>query len=368
MTHKLSSMQTFTLMLVCLLGTSIIFGAPKTVPDNWLIELISVIPAILLFLMYVSIISLDARKGFYALLDLAWGRYLGKVMVLSYSVYFLYVAARNVRDMLELVMTALLRSTPPQLVVLLFVLLIAYAAYGGLKTLGRLSELILGLILLFFITLAIFLAISGSLVPERMLPFLSKGIAPIVKEIFTSTVWFPYGEVIVFLILIPGIGSPAKFRKLGITAFLTASILLSFSDLIQMWSLGMEFEKYSEFPLLDAARLINVADFISRMDALVAMIIIFSVLVKCAVFLFAGVKGVSFVFRSISQSYVYPLALFVGATSMMITHSFAEHSKEGLFYAVYMVHIPFQFVVPLLTGIVVWIRLKRRGTLRANNG
>lgn len=362
MANKLTALQTYTLMLVLLLGTSIIFGTPRLVPDVWLVEIITLVPAILMFIMYILLVSSDPdNKGLYSLLVNAWGRYLGKLFVLGYAVYFLYIAARNVRDMLELVMTTLLRITPPQILVVLFVCLVAYAAAGGIQILGRLSEVIAGLVILFFCTLALLLAMSGSLDTERMLPLLSEGAAPIVKASFRSSLWFPYGETIVLLVFYSSFGGRAQFRKAGVAAMLTAGAVLTCSDLLQTWTLGMQFVKYSAFPLLDAARMINIGDFITRMDALVAIIIIFGVLLKCAVFLYAGAKGVSSVFRSGSNAYIFPLALLVGAMSILVTHNFAEHGREGLHYVMYILHIPFQLILPLLTGIIIWIRMKRKG-------
>ncbi|MFC5652677.1 GerAB/ArcD/ProY family transporter [Paenibacillus solisilvae] len=362
MEAKFSAIQSFTLILALLLGTAIIIGTPRLAPDVWLVEIIAVVPAILMFLMYTLLFSADStHTGLYSLLVNAWGRYLGKLFVLGYAIYFLYIAARNVRDMIELVMTTLLRSTPPHILVVLFVCLVAYAGTGGIKVLGRLSEVIVGLVILFFCTLGLFLAMSGSIDMERVLPILSQGAAPIIKASFTSSLWFPYGEIIVFLVFYSSMGGRAQFRKAGIAALVTACAVLTLSDLLQICTLGMQYGEYSAFPLLDAARLIDIADIITRMDALVAIIIIFGVLLKCAVFLYAGAKGVSSVFRSSSHSYIFPLALIIGAMSIMITHNFAEHGQEGLHYVMYILHIPFQLLLPLLTGIIIWIRRGKRG-------
>ncbi|WP_169090591.1 GerAB/ArcD/ProY family transporter [Paenibacillus sp. PL91] len=361
MTNKMTMFQSYSLMLVLLLGTSILFGTPKLVPDVWLVQVITVVPALLLFLLYTTMVSTESPKGLYALLVAAWGNLIGKAFVLCYTIYFLYIAARNVRDMLELVMTTLLRTTPQEIVVVLFVLVIAYATYGGMLALGRLSEVIIGLIFLFFIAIAALLLMSGSLDLHRMLPFLSKGIVPVIKTSIESSLWFPYGELIVFLVLCPRMGGKSLFRKAGVRAVISAGIILAFSDLLQIWSMGMEYEKYSTFPLLDAARLINVLDFINRMDALVALITIFGVFLKCTIFLYAGAKGVSVIFRRASRTYIYPLAMLIGAMSIIVTQNFAEHSEEGLHFVVYFLHIPFQFVLPLLTGALIWIRSNRKG-------
>lgn len=360
MTNKMTGFQIYSLMMVLLLGTSIIFGTPKIVPDVWLVPIITLLPAILLFLFYTALVTSESQRGLYALLVNAWGAVIGKSLVLCYTVYFLYIAARNIRDMLELVMTTLLRKTPQEVVVVLFVLIIAYAAYGGAQTLGRLSEAIIALLLLFFICIAVLLLMSGSLELERMLPFLSKGFVPVIKTSFSSLLWITYGELIVFLVLYPRMMGKRTFRKAGMAAIISAGVILCLSDLLQIWAMGMEYEKYSTFPLLDAARLINVSDFINRMDAFVALIIIVVVFLKCAVFLYAGAKGISVIFAKASKTYIYPLALLIGAMSLMVSHNFAEHTEEGLHLVIRFLHIPFQFVIPLITGLLIWIRSKRK--------
>ncbi|WP_053373128.1 GerAB/ArcD/ProY family transporter [Paenibacillus sp. FJAT-27812] len=365
MTNKMTTIQIYSLMLVLLLGTSILFGTPKLVPDVWLVQVVTIVPAMLLFLFYTTMVSKVSPKGLYTLLIAVWGSVLGKIFVLGYSIYFLYIAARNVRDMLELVMTTLLRATPQEFVAVLFVLIVAYAASGGLLALGRLSEVIIGLIILFFIAIAALLLMSGSLDLQRMFPFLTKGIAPIIKTSFTSSLWFPYGEMVVFLVLCSRMGGKKSFRKAGLWAVISAGMILAFSDLLQIWSMGMEYEKFSTFPLLDAARLINVMDFINRMDALVALITIFGVFLKCTIFLYAGAKGVAVVFRRASRTYIYPLALLIGAMSLIVTQNFAEHSEEGLHFVTFFLHFPFQFVLPVLTGALIWIRSRRK---RGNAG
>ncbi|CAM4491076.1 hypothetical protein FHS16_005423 [Paenibacillus endophyticus] len=80
MTNKMSMFQMYSVMLVLLLGTSIIFGTPKLVMDMWLVPLFTILPAILLFLCYTALVSSESRKGLYAVLVKAWGNVLGKAL------------------------------------------------------------------------------------------------------------------------------------------------------------------------------------------------------------------------------------------------------------------------------------------------
>jgi len=343
-------------MLVFLLGTSIIYGTPRLVPDTWLVDLLTIVPAFLLAGQYLLLIRLGRGGNLYDMLIGAWGKSAGRLLILAYTVYFLYIASRNLRDMLELVMTALLRNTPGELVVILFVPIVAFAAVGGIAALGRLSILIVLMVMMFFLTLTFLLIFSGSVDSERLFPFLSEGFGKVAGSVFRSSLWFPYGELIVFLVFRTYLGESGTMSRTCMFSLLSSAVALTFSDLLQICTLGMENKKYSVFALLDAARLINVANFITRMDALVAFIFIFGVLLKAAVLLYAGSRGAAVLFKTEVNRFAYPLAMLIGALSLLVSRNHAEHVSEGLIHVMYWLHIPLQFIVPLATLLLLWIR------------
>ncbi|MDQ6419096.1 GerAB/ArcD/ProY family transporter [Paenibacillus sp. LHD-117] len=359
---KLKPYHVFTIMIVFLLGTSIIYGTPKLVPDTWLVDLVTLLPATLLFCFYALLLAKGQHHDLFSLLVKAWGRIVGRIFVLGYTVYFLYIAARNVRDMTELVTTSLLRFTPNPIIVALFVLIVAYTSAGGLFAIGRLSVLIATMVLFFFVVMAVLLVASDSVDMERLLPFLSHGFAEVWLASLTSTIWFPYGELIVFLVFFPTLGNLRQFRRTGLAALWSAGLILTLSDILLTTTLGMENIQFSVFALLDAARMINIANFITRMDALVALIIMFGVLLKCSVFLYAGCKGAALVFRIQAHNVHLPASLLIGAFSILIASNGAEHYKEGLKIVMYALHMPLQLVLPFLTLLLVWIRYRRGGT------
>lgn len=361
MERKLSPLQLYALMLVFLLGTSIIFGTPRLVPDTWIVDLLTIVPSFLLAGLYLLLIRYGGGGNLFDMLVGAWGRIAGRALILVYTVYFLYIAARNLRDMLELIMTSLLRNTPGELVILIFVVIVAYAAMGGIVALGRLSVLIALMVILFFATLTFLLIFSGSVDSERLLPFLSEGLAKVAGSVFRGSLWFPYGELVVFLVFHSFFGGFGRIGKTGTYALLSSAVVLTFSDVLQICTLGIENKKFSVFALLDAARLINVANFITRMDALVAFIFLFGVLLKASVLLHAGIRGAVFLFKADENRFAYPLALLIGSLSLLVSRNHAEHVSEGLIYAMYWLHLPLQLGVPLATLIL----LRMRGPGRA---
>lgn len=159
-----------------------------------------------------------------------------------------------------------------------------------------------------------------------------------------------------FLVFLNGLGSPRRFRTLGLASMICSCIVLTFSSLLQICTLGKENMNFSVFALLDAARQINIADFITRMDALVAFIIFFSVLIKCSIFLYAGTKGAAVVFKRSYKTFTLPCAILLGGYSILVTNNYGEHIEEGLKYVIFWLHIPMQLGIPVATLLLVWIR------------
>lgn len=356
MTTRLQPFHTFTMIFVYLLGTSLIFGTPRLVEDTWIVDIISLVPSCAIFMFYTYLLVAGKSSDLYSLLYKTWGRFLGPALILGYTVYFLYIASRNIRDMIGLIKTTLLVNTPEELLILLFCLLTAYATSGGLPTIGRIAIPISSMVIFFFITLAVLLVFSGSVDAEHILPVLSTGVSPVLNATWKSSIWFPYGEILVFLVFMNGLGEPRQFRKLGLASLICSCIVLTFSSLLQISTLGKEYMKFSVFALLDAAREINIADFITRLDALVAFIIFFSVLLKCSILLYAGTKGAEYVFKKSFKKFSLPCAILIGGYSILVSDTYGEHVEEGLKYAIFWLHIPIQLAIPVATLLLVWIR------------
>lgn len=355
-TTHLQPFHAFTIIFVFLLGTSIIFGTPRLVEDTWIVDLITLVPSCALFMLYTYLLIAGKSPNLYSLLHKTWGQFLGKILILVYVVYFLFIASRNIRDMIEVIKTTLLANTPEALLILLFILLIAYTTSGGLPTIGRMAIPIAGMVFFFFALLAVLLGFSGSIDMERILPLLPNGVLPVLNTTWRSTIWFPYGEIIVFIVFLDGLGSPRRFRKLGLASMICGCIVLTFSSLLQICTLGKDNMNFSVFALLDAARQINIVDFITRMDALVAFIIFFSVLLKCSIFLYAGTKGVAYVFKKSYKKFSLPCAMLIAGYSILVTNNYGEHIEEGLKYVIFWLHIPMQLAIPVATLLLVWIR------------
>lgn len=108
----------------------------------------------------------------------------------TYVVYFLYLACRVVRDFGELIASAILPSTPIEIISLTICLLMAYILYLGLEVLGRTSEIFTPYLFGFLFLLTILLVASGNANLYEIKPVLGDGLKPVLNALFPTLIVF----------------------------------------------------------------------------------------------------------------------------------------------------------------------------------
>ncbi|MFC6601558.1 GerAB/ArcD/ProY family transporter [Ectobacillus funiculus] len=143
------------------------------------------------------------------------GKYLGSLLALLYIFYFFYLSARVLRDFGDLLLTSTLEATPMLVINSLLMLVIGGAVYYGLEVVGRTGEIILPFMTFLALITGIAILFSHIFHIENLLPVLEGGWKPVMKATFPLTVTFPFGEIIVFSMILPYVNEQAYTRKRG---------------------------------------------------------------------------------------------------------------------------------------------------------
>lgn len=193
-----------------------------------------------------------------------------------------------------------------------------------------------------------------------LLPFLGQGLVPVIKAAFPVTPTFPFGEMVVFLMLFPYVKSKNKTLKIGLFAMLVSGLILSGTIAVDIMVLGGHVATHVYFPLLSAVAKINLGEFIQRMDALVVFTLIIGGFFKIAIFLYVAVKAAQDVFEvKDEKTLITPIGIIAVISSVAIASNFVEHIREGLRIVPHFIHIPFQVVLPSIFIIIFLIRKKK---------
>lgn len=155
----------------------------------------------ILLLLLLWIQRRSPKLDLISMLKFHFGGVAGSVIGLIYCFYFAYQSMRNVRDLGELTALTLLPRSPMPLTMLIFVMIALYAIWKGAEVVFRLPEVLLPLVLFFYFLLVLLLGIMGSIDFYRLTPVFEGGFMPIVEVALPDIVSFPFGQMIVFLML-----------------------------------------------------------------------------------------------------------------------------------------------------------------------
>lgn len=355
---RLSARQLFMLAILFEHGSAMVIPLGVDArQDVWIAILCGMVFGGMLFLVYYRLFTYYPAVPLTSYSQQIVGPFFGKGIALIYVLYFLYIAARVLRDFGELLLTFAYPETPLFILNAVMMITVMYATYKGIEVLARTGELFFfSLYLTAFLGLALVM-MAGLIDVHRLQPVLEEGWKRVFKVVFTQTLYVPFGEMVVFTMLFPYIHQPEKAKIVGCLSMFLSGINLAVMMATNIAVLGADTVSRSTFPLLNTIREIRVANFLERLDVLFMIALVVGGFFKISLFFYAGVIGTADLFRvKEHQRLVYPLGLSVLLLSIAIASNFSEHIKEGLNIVTVYMHVPLQIVLPLLLLIVAAIR------------
>ncbi|PKG25354.1 GerAB/ArcD/ProY family transporter [Niallia nealsonii] len=354
---KISVIQLFAMMFIFEMGTALVVSYGITArKDAWIAILLSMEGGIVLFFIHYLLFRQYPKIPLTGYVRKIFGKYLGWMIGFIYTIYFLYIASRNLRELGDLLVSSTLKETPLIAIIIPLVLAICYVIYMGAEVLARTSEVFIVILFLFGIFGNFFALVSGNVAFHNLLPILENGWKPILTTAFPETIAFPFGEMIVFTMLLPLLNKPKYVKRVGLSVLILSGIILSWTVSLNIAVLGVEVTERATFPTLATVGKINLLDFIQRLDAIIVFTLLITVFFKAAIYLYAAVIGIADLFKLDSHyRIVLPMGVIVIYLSLNMASNFSEHLEEGKQLSYYL-HVPMLMVIPLLLLIVSFIR------------
>ena len=358
----ISPSQLFYLVCCFLVGTSIVIS-PGGMAGNtaWLAVVAGLAEGLILLALYISLASRYSGKTLIAINDMVFGPYVGKLFSLAYLLFFFHIGAEILRtfgEFFRLIMVA----TPLPVLIIGMLLITALALKNGIEVIARCSQILLLIILVVF-TIDFILLLKDFNI-TNFLPFMD---VPINKFILAShsVAVLPFGEAIVFLMIIAFVNQPGRAGQVMGKAFLLAAILLSLSAVRAIAVLG-PVATISTFPAYATVRIISIANILTRLEIIPASVFLFMGFIKFTVFYYVTVMGISEMLKMRSyQPLVLPVGALLGIISLLLydqyIYDLIDASILFPFYSIFFV-----FLLPLITLIVSIIR-KNKYTQEVNS-
>ncbi|ANE45492.1 hypothetical protein SY83_03220 [Paenibacillus swuensis] len=352
----------FTLMFLFIQGSTILLNiAPSAGRSSWVSILTATLLGYILVYGYFNLIKNRTDTGYYGLVQEHLGRYAGGLVLYVYVLYFLYLGSRDVRDMVELISNAVLVDTPTTFIAGAFTIVVVYTLLLGMDSLMRISSFYFGLFAFVFILISALIFINKDYDLGELLPVFEYGIGPVMEPAYTQLVFFPFGETLAFMIgALPWIRENFKSaRKATLWAVVVGGCTLAAGTALQVITLGIAVKNRSPFPMLGAFRNISVGMFIERVEVLFVFVMLITLTVKVALFLFASVKGMEMLTGLSFREMVIPMGGLLSIQAFFIAGNTAEHFEISYevvpFYALIM-----EILIPALL-LIITVILRRRG-------
>jgi spore germination protein KB len=150
---KISPGQLAALIFLFEMGTALVVSLGlKAEKDAWLAILLGLAGGVALFGVYVSLYRRYPELPFTAYAREILGRWIGLPLGLLYILFFIYGAARDLRDGADLLISSVLDQTPLVAVSAIMILIAGYVLHKGIEVLARTAQ----------IYFAVIIAIGGS--------------------------------------------------------------------------------------------------------------------------------------------------------------------------------------------------------------
>jgi len=353
---SISGLQFTMLLMSFIFGSSVIFGMGGVLKQNaWMAPLLGAVVGMVMVATFVGLSNRFPGKTVVEINEQVFGRWFGKLLSLFFIWFFLHLGATVVNDFVQFFSAILYPTTPPIVFALVLALVCVYAIVLGLEALARCSQILLPLSL---ITLVInTLLVIPQMHPETLLPVSDFTFSQLFQATLQSGS-FPYGETVAFLMIISFVRPGTKKMPLFIWGFVITALLSAILVARNIAVLG-SIRDHFIFPNIEAIRMVNVADVITRVEAIVAINFMSMGFLKVAVLLYGCSLGSAQLLNlKTYRPLVLPLGLLMAALSLMVssnTPRLVEFAQKT--WPIYS--LPFELGLPLLVWLVALLMGKK---------
>ncbi len=349
---KISPFQLGLLVISIVAGSNLAPIEVLAKRDTWICIIMAMILGSIFIWAQTTLATKYTGKNLVQINELIYGKKIGIVINLFYSWYFMQLIALQIFDFSEFYKNLMLRETPQPVIAIVFLLLCGWAVWKGMEVIARCSEIVIPIIILAVIG-TLFLIIPNFKF-TNFLPYLQITTTDLIRSSSSLTAIL-FGEIICFLMIIPMINNHTKLRSAIFIGMYLGGALILLGSVYVIAVLGNTME-ISSYPLLQLVRLIDLGEFFSRMEVLVTASFFWIIFLKIAVIYYAMVLNTAEIFKLKNMK---PLIFPLGVLGVNLAFILFDNSGDHYSFIVNgypQMAIPYQFVIPLISLLVIWIR------------
>ncbi|HHU24706.1 MAG: endospore germination permease [Bacilli bacterium] len=332
------------------------YGNVNAGRDTWFALIVTIIGSLLLVSCYYFLLILFPQGNLFSIIEQAFGKIVGKVIVFLYIWYGLLVATCSFYQFNSFIRILSFGNTPYLFIALIVLLAIYFLLRSGIKAMIQLFVIIFPLFMgLFIISLLL-------LYPEyhflHLFPLLKTPVKQIAKSSFSF--WaVSFGDTILVtglgIIIIPKVKYWKTFGK-GIVG---GGLIYLIAILVQLFVFNESLANLLVFPTNSAIALIDVAQFITRIQVLLSSVFINAILLKVLLALVFAIEGLMKLFpKGNRNTFIAWVLLVILGLSYLLFPNFESlrifKERYIWFKVIWQIGIPFILLIVVFVKKVIF--------------
>ncbi|QNO14747.1 endospore germination permease [Alkalicella caledoniensis] len=359
---KIISYRQIFFLTVGQLGGAAILYMPGTIEAGrnvWISFIIaSLIGYIVVYLLYLPL-SLNPGKSVTEVLNEYWPKPIS-ILVNLYYLFFLYILCLLVLSDVYYFGKITMPETPGYVFMIFLLVPSIYAVKLGLETIARFSEFVVPILAILFLGLYALALQQKEFV--NLLPIMADGIKPVIAGAIPN-MNFPFAQIlpIAFLYQYVPQDNPKETRYLKTTflAIFAGTLLLAISRVVTVGTFSEDFLKVMVFPQFSTIRVIELGDFIERLDFIFLAIFYATTFLKFVITYYVINQILSNLLNIKElKSTSLPIAVLLAVAMPLCIPRFDVVVNSVVPY--FIISIPLLFIVPILLLITVKIKDKNK--------
>lgn len=331
MSQKISNFQLVFLVANFIFSASVI-SLPQIIvaisgQNGWLVPII-LLPILLLigFIIFGNKNRSKTLKNLFLIGERS--TLMEKAFISFFLLFAVLTFLRDLRGLIDFVASVLLPSTPIDVLMVLSILVISYIAMSGIEVISRINMIYLVIMSFVVVMLPLLLLNEWDLQNLQPLPSFQT-VLSIIQAVYFSIPWM--AEMFFFLIIIANLNPVREARKAVLTGAGLGLLLFFIVLVLQLSVLGTKIVKESTYPTYILIQQINLTDFLDRIDLVIVVVWIPTIIAKLSYLLFAINHCLSYFHKSSTNKFLFPISIILGLLSVLLF----ENTMNYLHYSFY---------------------------------
>lgn len=345
--YRISNFQVFCLLLIALTPLAFL-EVPKRLiimayNNAWLVVLATLIPGILIVMMFNYIIR-KSPNPFPRLLEDYFGKIAGRFLAFVYIIVFLFIASFTLSIFVNFIEINVLPGIPVSVLIGSFLFVGCVILKNGLENFARLSEIIV-FVGLPFSFIILFLATTHAIDIANILPIGRVSLDKFGLG-FASSVSI-IGRLFPILTFAYFSNNRAQVKKYVYPVLAAYIILILTAILVTILVFGGIAASILAFPVFSLVKLIKIGDFFTNIDILFIGIWVSGVIGALTIFWFMAIFSTQQLFRlhdfrflAAPTALIIAIAAFLAGPNIVVLSIINEKLLVSVYF-IFFIFIPF---------------------------